>query len=457
MKPNWNRRPVGTLRAYDPLSELQFVRSEGAYLWDAEGKPYIDLVCGYSACNLGHRHPRLLEALGRAASELSWAYGAESPIRAELEESIGSFVERELSNGQQTRVGQGSLKVWLGVSGARGIETAWKIAQVRRPGGIACMDIAYHGRSMSTAWISDSRRVGSSPGIVTRLPFPKHLQGNCSGENCAECEQALKASEEILGSHAGAVGTLILEPAIGARGYYFASPVFYRRLVSVARKLSMLVISDEIQMGLRRMGSMVSSLSQGWEADLWVFGKSLGGGMMPLSAVVGASHLIDCLPTGFESETFAGYPLVCPVAIEALRLLSDENLGLEVEQKGARLRRALNAMLPRPAILPDPELLPSPELLPKTNLPPMSHPKTVVVDGVGLATSLSLEHHEGLGTELAKAWAQELGNQGVLVHLTGLQRSRLALIPPLTIDDALLDEVAEKISRAYELAGRKST
>jgi 4-aminobutyrate aminotransferase-like enzyme len=213
----------------------------------------------------------------------------------------------------------------------------------------------------------------------------------------------------------------------------------------------MLVISDEIQMGLRRMGGMVSSLSQGWEADLWVFGKSLGGGMMPLSAVVGASHLIDCLPPGFESETFAGYPLVCPVAIEALRLLSDENLGLEVEQKGARLRRALHAMLPRPAILP------SPELLPKTNLPPMSHPKTVVVDGVGLATSLSLEHHEGHGTELAKAWAQELGNQGVLVHLTGLQRSRLALIPPLTIEDALLDEVAEKISRAYELAGRKST
>jgi 4-aminobutyrate aminotransferase/(S)-3-amino-2-methylpropionate transaminase len=432
MKPNWNRRPVGTLRAYDPLSEMQFVRSEGAYLWDSEGKPYIDLVCGYSACNLGHRHPRLLEALGRAASELSWAYGGESPIRVELEESIASFVERELVKAHQTRAGQGSLKVWLGVSGARAIETAWKIAQTHRPGGIACMDIAYHGRSMTTAWISDSRRVGSSPGIITRLPFPKHLQGTCSGENCSECEQALAASEEILGRHEGKLGTLILEPAIGARGYYFASAVFYRRLVALARKLSMLVISDEIQMGLRRMGSMVSSLAQGWEADLWVFGKSLGGGMMPLSAVVGASHLIDGLPPGFESETFAGYPLVCPVAIEALRLLSDENLGVQVEQNGERLRKSLHAMLPR------------------SELTPMSHSMAVVVDGVGLATSLSLEHLEGLGTELARDWAQELGNQGVLVHLTGLQRSRLALIPPLTIDAALLDEVAARISRAYE-------
>jgi 4-aminobutyrate aminotransferase-like enzyme len=451
MKPNWKRRPVGTLRAYDPLSEMQFARSEGAYLWDSEGKQYIDLVCGYSACNLGHRHPRLLEALGRAASELSWAYGGESPIRAELEESIASFVERELFKVQQTGVGQGSLKVWLGVSGARAIETAWKITQTRRPGGIACMDIAYHGRSMSTAWISDSRRVGSSPGIITRLPFPKHLQGTCSGENCGECEQALAASEEILDSHQGKLGTLILEPAIGARGYYFASPVFYRRLVAVARKLSMLVISDEIQMGLRRIGSMVSSLAQGWEADLWVFGKSLGGGMMPLSAVVGASHLIDGLPPGFESETFAGYPLVCPVAIEALRLLSDENLGLQVEQKGERLRKSLHAMLPRS------ELLLAPEWFPRPELTPMSHRMAVVVDGVGLATSLSLEHLEGPGTELAKAWAQELGNQGVLVHLTGLQRSRLALIPPLTIDAALLDEVAARISRAYEQAKRKSS
>jgi len=194
----------------------------------------------------------------------------------------------------------------------------------------------------------------------------------------------------------------------------------------------MLVISDEIQMGLRRMGSMVSSLAQGWEADLWVFGKSLGGGMMPLSAVVGASHLIDGLPPGFESETFAGYPLVCPVAIEALRLLSDENLGVQVEQKGERLRKSLHAMLPR------------------SELTPMSHSMAVVVDGVGLATSLSLEHLEGLGTELARDWAQELGNLGVLVHLTGLQRSRLALIPPLTIDAALLDEVVARISRAYE-------
>lgn len=433
MENGWERRPAGTLRPYDPLSSLRFARSEGPYLWDTDGKKYLDLVCGYSACNLGHSHPILIQALQRGAEEQTWAYGGESPSRHELEASLVSHVERErrvLLNRSQDADYKESLKVWLGVSGARAIETAWKIAMQHRPPGIACMDIAYHGRSLATACISDTRRVAESPMPIARLPFPRHLRGGCPGAHCSECEQALQSAERLLGQQSDRIGTLILEPAIGARGYYFASPSYFQRLTSIARSLSMLVISDEIQMGLRRMGAMVSAMAQGWEPDLTVFGKSLGGGILPITAVVGRAHWLDGLPVGIESETFAGYPLACRVALATLGLLGQENLQLQVERNGEGFRRGLV------------------EGFRSSGSTSELHP---VVDGVGLASVVSLEHLGEAGVHLARRWTEALGQRGILVHLTGVHRSRLALIPPLNVDSAVLDQAVESLLETYQV------
>ncbi len=433
MEYGWERRPLGTLRPYDPLSGLRFVRSEGPYLWDTDGKKYLDFVCGYSACNLGHANPVLIQALQRGAEEQTWAYGGESPQRSQLESALASHVERErrgLHIGSQLNSDRDSLKVWLGVSGARAIETAWKIAMQHRPPGIACMDIAYHGRSLATACISDTRRAVESTLPIVRLPFPKHLKNPCIGSSCSECEEALQAAERLLGQQAEHIGAVILEPAIGARGYYFASPTYFQRLVTFAKSLSMLVISDEIQMGLRRMGAMVSSIAQGWEPDLTVFGKSMGGGILPITAVVGRSQWMDELPVGIESETFAGYPLACQVALATLGLLSQENLQPQVERNGERFRKGLFEGFRALGSLGN------------------KHP---VVDGVGLASVVSLEHLGESGGHLARRWTEALGQRGILVHLTGVHRSRLALIPPLTIAPAELEQALESLLKTYRV------
>lgn len=433
MENGWERRPLGTLRPYDPLSALRFVRSEGPFLWDTDGKKYLDLVCGYSACNLGHSHPLLIQTLQKAAQQQTWAYGGESPQRSELESFIAKHVERErrgLPTDSQLDSGRESMKVWLGVSGARAIETAWKIAMRHRPPGIACMDIAYHGRSLATACISDTRRSVESPVPIVRLPFPKHLAGPCVGLACSECNEALLGAERLLEKQSERLGAVILEPAIGARGYYFACPGYFQRLVSIARSSSMLVISDEIQMGLRRTGPMVSSLSQGWEADLIVFGKSLGGGILPITAVIGSAQWMDGLPVGIESETFAGYPLACQIALTTLSLLGEENLQSQVERNGERFRRGLvegfqasgSAKVFRP-----------------------------VVDGVGLATVVSLEHLGESGGHLARRWTEALCERGILVHLTGVHRSRLALIPPLNIASAELEQAMKCLLETYQV------
>ncbi len=432
MENGWERRPLGTLRPYDPLSALRFVRSEGSYLWDTDGKKYVDFVCGYSACNLGHAHPLLIQTLQKAVQQQTWAYGGESQMRCELESALANHVESELRAlhvGSPLDSHQELLKVWLGVSGARAVETAWKIAMQHRPPGIACMDIAYHGRSLATASISDTLRAVESPVPIVRLPFPKHLKGPCIGESCSECNDALLGAERLLDQQSKRLGAVILEPAIGARGYYFASPAYFQRLVSIARSLSMLVISDEIQMGLRRTGPMVSSLAQGWEADLMVFGKSLGGGILPITAVVGPAEWMDGLPVGIESETFAGYPLACQIASATLGLLSEENLQSQIERKGERFRRGLIEGFRGSSSARD--------------IQP-------VVDGVGLANVVSLEHLGESGVQLARRWTKALCERGILVHLTGVHRTRLALIPPLNIASAELEQAMKCLLETYQ-------
>jgi hypothetical protein len=125
------RRPRGSHRSYDPLSHLVFLRSQGEYVWDEQGRKYLDLICGYSACNLGHAHPRLTAAVCEQISEQTWAHGGQSQLRSRLEETLGSLWDQNTPPGRKPHR---YSKVWLTVSGARAIEIAWKLAYAKRPG-----------------------------------------------------------------------------------------------------------------------------------------------------------------------------------------------------------------------------------------------------------------------------------------------------------------------------------
>jgi acetylornithine/succinyldiaminopimelate/putrescine aminotransferase len=120
------RRPRGSKRSYDPLSQLVFRQSQGEFVWDDQGRKYLDMICGYSACNLGHAHPKITAAISHQISELTWAHGGESHERRKLEETLGSLWDQQVgSNTKNTN----ASKVWLTVSGARGMEIAWKLAK----------------------------------------------------------------------------------------------------------------------------------------------------------------------------------------------------------------------------------------------------------------------------------------------------------------------------------------
>jgi acetylornithine/succinyldiaminopimelate/putrescine aminotransferase len=198
-----------------------------------------------------------------------------------------------------------------------------------------------------------------------------------------------------------------------------------QRLVELARNHGLAIICDEIQMGLRRTGPMFMCLAQGWEPDLLVLGKSLGGGIVPIAAVIGSHEWIDAIPPGIESETFAAYPLACRIAQETLEILEQGNLAGEIERKGELFRTLLRTSLPQ----------------------------NIVIHGVGLATCVSLENLPNQGVSAAVDLVRRLAKQGVLVHLTGPKRNRIATIPSLLIGQASIELAAKEIIKAFEAVG----
>lgn len=478
-------RPRGCSRSYDPLDGLVFERALGNDVWDQNGKRYLDLICGYSATNFGHAHEPLLEAATEQLRRLHFAPGADSSIRRLLERDLAELFLSTRVNEENTesaasgfvtphtiahadafsdsnsterenRSTNSNVKVWLSTTGARAMEVAWKIVHQRRPGKILRFDLGFHGRSLATSWISDTRR--TSIFAVTQLhdrivdshaqqrspassidglddntietseqlvpepysittPFPRCGSG-CK-VSCRACQQSLAEFETLIEQRGGDISAFFIEPAIGSRGYYFASPAHLRRLVQIARRAGILIVSDEIQMGLGRLGAMMVHHTDGWNADLVVLGKSLGGGIVPISAIVGHAELLDSLPEGIESETFAATPFACGVARRVLQILQTEQLPLRAIELGESFRAQLRDRLP----------------------------DQFRVDGRGLATVIDMNDGSDRGPERTWYTVCAMRDKGILVHRTGPMRDRIAVMPALNIASTILMDAAIEIGR----------
>jgi 4-aminobutyrate aminotransferase-like enzyme len=374
------------------------------------------MIGGYSSCNLGHSHPSIVEAAIDQLHTLDFALGGQHPWRDRAQSALASLWRPSHSE---------TIQVWLSNGGARAIEVAWKLAHTVRPGDIARFDLAYHGRSLATACISDTQRSKVSEGWLTaqlQLPFPIGCQCDVETHDgaalCAACTHALEIADARIDAYADAISFVILEPAIGSRGYYFAPATFYRRLTDLARAKGWLVVSDEIQMGLGRLGPAIVSQHDGWSPDLVVLGKSLGGGIVPISAVLGRQSIMSRLDEGIESETFAASPLGCRVACAVLEALTTPGLLYDADRMGRAFRDRLRSRLAA----------------------------NVTVRGRGLATALGCEAWGQASAKRTGLWVEALAGRGLLAHLTGPNRDRIALLPPLNISESLLDEAVAMLA-----------
>ncbi len=300
-------------RNYKPL-DVVLVRGERVWVWDTEGRRYMDCLAAYSAVNQGHCHPRILAALVEQAGKLTLT------SRAFRNDQLGPFYEEICA---LTR----SHKVLPMNSGAEAVESAVKT--VRKWGYtvkgvpedraeiIVCAG-NFHGRTLGIVGFSTdpSARRGFGPFAPGFKVVP---YGDAAALEAAITPHTVAFLVEPIQGEAG----VIIPPA----GYLAAA----RELCS---RHNVMLILDEIQTGLGRTGRMLAEEHEGIEADLTLVGKALSGGFYPVSAVLSNHEVLDVLNPGEHGSTFGGNPLACAVARTALRVLVDERLAENAAEMG---------------------------------------------------------------------------------------------------------------------------
>ncbi len=413
-------------RRHDPTFGPVFVRGKGARLWDVEGNDYIDLTCGYSASNFGHAYEPLVSVAEQQLRQLTHLTGDLHVGRVTLAERLVEVC----------RFPSQSSKVVFNATGARAVETAWKAAVSFRAGRLLSLRPGFHGRSIATAVLSDTAEI-SEP-LIDREQF--QVWSDRDYPYCAVCPLGLSYPScsvrcadrllEYIRTNSHQLSAVVVEPALGARGYVFPPAEFFRRLRAVTRDAGVLLIADEIQTGLGRTGDWLCSQADGWQADLVVLGKSLGGGMTPIAATIGRSDVLDSIPPGAESETFAATPFACAIALEVLRQLEVAGGMARGVEIGHAIRSSLKARFSDSRL----------------------HAALVRIEGVGACCVAEFADASGQAEHdrqsLARLFTEACMRQRLLVHFSGPLKTRVVLLPPLTMTDEELETVRWRLGQS---------
>ncbi len=308
---------------YKPL-DVVLTRGEGVWVWDVEGRRYLDCLSAYSAVNQGHCHPRILAAMVEQAGRLTLT------SRAFRNDQLAHFYE-------EIAALTGAHKVLPMNSGAEAVETALK--SVRKwgyevkgvPQGQAEILVAcenFHGRTLGIVGFSTDPEARGNFG-----PFAPGFRVVPFGDAAA--------LEAAITPHTAA---FLVEPIQGEAGVRIPPDGYFRRVRELCSRHNVVLILDEIQTGLGRTGRLLAEEHEGIEADVTLVGKALSGGFYPVSAVLSNSDVLGVLKPGQHGSTFGGNPLACAVARMALRVLTEEGMIQNAAVQGAHFRAGLEGI-----------------------------------------------------------------------------------------------------------------
>ncbi len=379
-------------RNYAPLPVV-IAEGNGAWMIDVHGRRYLDMLAAYSALNFGHRHPRLIAAATRQlerATLVSRAFDHDQfgPFCAELAELAGMEMVLPMN------------------SGAEAVETAIKVARKwgYRVRGvppddalIVTFDGNFHGRTTTIVSFSSDPEAHDefgpyTPGFI-RVPY---------GD--------LAALSEVFDTHGPRIVAVLVEPIQGEAGVIVPPDGYLTGIRSLCTASGTLMIADEIQSGLGRTGYTFACEHEGVVPDAYLLGKALGGGIMPVSAMVSSREVLGVLRPGQHGSTFGGNPLACAIAREVIAMLREGEYQARSAELGPR-------MLSRLAALP-------PSVVSR-------------VQGRGLWAGVSFGSLDG------RAVCERLALRGVLAKETHGNTIRLA--PPLVITESELDWALDRI------------
>jgi 4-aminobutyrate aminotransferase / (S)-3-amino-2-methylpropionate transaminase / 5-aminovalerate transaminase len=307
-------------------------RGEGAAITDVDRNTLLDFSGGLGCHIVGYSHPKVVEAVQKAAARFSHTDFSVIPY-----ESYVDLAERLIR-----LTGGGDRRVFLANSGAEAVENAVKIARVAagRP-AILCFEGGFHGRTLLTMTLTSRHapyKTGYGPFApeIYRLPYPYPYRSAHPEESGALALEAIERAFTTVVDPA-TVAAAIVEPIQGEGGFVVPPPEFLSGLQALLRRHGILVIADEIQTGCGRAGTFLASEQLGLEPDMITLAKSLASGY-PLSAVVGRAEVMDAPGDSSIGGTYVGNPVACAAGTAVLQVIEEEGLPDRAEQVGKQIR-----------------------------------------------------------------------------------------------------------------------
>ena len=428
-----------------------FESCEGSFLYDAQGRPYLDLQMWYSAVNFGYRNERLNEAVRRQLDRLPQV-ASQYLHREKIELAAMLAKAAEQKFGLKGRI-------HFNVGGSQAVEDSLKLVRNAKNGKslMFAFEGGYHGRTLGASAITSSyryrRRFGHFGDRAHFLPFPYHFRGPKGmskeeyGSHCVKHFERLFESEYngVWDPKAGQAefAAFYVEPIQGTGGYVIPPKNFFPELKRVLDQHGILLVVDEIQMGFYRTGKLFSIEHFGVKPDIIVFGKAITNGLNPLAGIWAREELINpqVFPPGSTHSTFNSNPMGTAVALEAMKMMEETDYEAMVMEKGAYLLQGLEELKRRYKIIGD-------------------------VDGLGMALRMEIcEPHDSYTPSKAivdrmvdeglKADLEVDGKKyGLVLDIGGYYKNVVTLAPSLHITKhemdlslKLLDRVLHRVSK----------
>lgn len=413
---------AGTIYRY---TDIAFQRGKGVYLYDFEGRRYLDFVAGIATMNVGHCHPDVVEAICDQARTLihgACHVGHMEPY-VDMLEALRAIAPGDLQNGKGLLMNSGSEAVETGIKLARYV--------TNRPMILAFTD-SFHGRPMGALALTASNTIyrqrlgGLLPGVY-HTPYPycyrcplKHASWKTCGLACLNLvEKALQTvipPQDLAG--------IIVEPIAGEGGYIVPPEGFLQGLRAICDRHGALLIADEVQTGLGRTGKMFAVEHWGVVPDVICLAKALGGGL-PLGATLARADLVDAWPPAAHGTTFGGNPVACRAGLATLRIIQEEGLPAHAVEVGDYIQNRFREAQEKLPIIGD-------------------------VRGKGLMVGVELINADGSpASEVVKAVIKDTRSRGIVLTKCGASTLRFA--PPLIITQ---DQAGEGVEIILEILGR---
>lgn len=381
-------------RNYHPLP-IVISEAEGIWVTDPEGNKYMDMLSAYSALNQGHRHPKIIQALKDQADKVTLT------SRAFHNDILGKWTERIAKL-------TGKDKVLPMNTGVEAVETAIKAARrwayevkgvADNQAEIIAANGNFHGRSINAISLSTDETATKNFG-----PFVPGIKKVEFGNS--------EAIREAITPNTAAV---IVEPIQGEAGVIIPPEGYLQEIRQICDEHNILFIADEVQTGFARTGKMFACEWEGVEPDIYVMGKALGGGVMPVSGIAANKEIMDVFTPGSHGSTFGGNPLACAVSLAAIDVIEEENLVARSLEQGEYFAEGLRKI---------------------------DNPDLVEIRARGLFIGVEFNHP-------VRKFCEKLKEEGVLCKETHDHTIRFA--PPLIIEKEDIDWALERI---YKVLGK---